>query len=68
MTNLDDEVHTVLDDNLCNFAGRLVQNDTEVVLRGGKCLVRQPERKTHLGEDTMGRIRSIGVVEYLGLS
>jgi len=34
MTNLNNEVHTVLDDDLCNLACWLVQNDTEVVLCG----------------------------------
>lgn len=40
MTNLDDEIYAVLDNGLCDLASWLVQNDTEVVLRGGQFRVR----------------------------
>jgi len=42
MTNLDNEFYAVFDDSLCNLASWLVQNDTEVVLCGDQCRVRQP--------------------------
>ena len=32
MTNLNNELYGMFHDNLCDLAGRLVQNDTEVVL------------------------------------
>lgn len=34
VTHLDDEIYGVLNDNLCDLAGWLVQDDTEVVLCG----------------------------------
>ena len=36
MTNLNDEIYGVLDNNLCDLACRLVQDDTKVVLPKGQ--------------------------------
>jgi len=54
MTNLDNELYGVLDNSLCNLAGGLIQNNTEVVLRGDQRPVHQPEHQMHLGENTVG--------------
>jgi len=66
MTNLDNESHGVFDNSLCDLAGWLVQNDTEVVLCGDQRRVHQPESQTYFREDAVSWIRSIRVVEHLG--
>ena len=65
VTNLDDEPYSVLDNNLCDLAGRLIEDDAEVVLCGDDYHVHQLERRTYLGEDTVCWVRSILVVEHL---
>jgi len=65
MTNLDNEPHGVLDNNLCDLSGRLVEDNTKVVLCGDDYHVHQPKRRTYLGEDTVCWVRSILVVEHL---
>ena len=54
MTNLDDEIHAVFNDNLRDLAGWFVQDDTEVVLCEDRYSVQQHERQAYLGEDTVG--------------
>jgi len=70
MTNLDNELYTVLDDDLCNLAGRLVQNDTEVVLcgvsvvctsLGSKCTL---ERTLWVGSEALGSLNTWNTPEY----
>jgi len=59
MTDLDDEPYGVLDNNLCDLAGWLIQDDTEVILRGDECHAHQHERRKYLGEDAVCWVRSI---------
>jgi hypothetical protein len=35
MTDLDDEIYGMFDDDLCDLACRLIQYDAKVVLSGG---------------------------------
>ena len=66
MTNLDDEIYGVLNDDLCNFPCWLVQNDTEVVLSRSQRRFHYSERATYLGKDAVGRIGGTGVIKHLG--
>ena len=70
MTNLNNEIYTVLDDDLCNLAGRLVQNDTEVVLCGVRVVYtnlgtkRTLERTLWVGSEPLGSLNTYDTPKY----
>lgn len=48
MTNLDDEIYGVLDDDLGNLASRFIQDDAEVVLFRAQCRFHHVENQSTL--------------------
>lgn len=55
---LDDAEHSVLDNDLCNLTGRLIEDQGKVILPSAL-----NDRATHLGEERVRRVGSVRVVE-----